>query len=273
MSLILDALNKADNERDPEATPTLNSNHDQSYNSLEPEKDQRPLFIAGAVAGVLILVFIIWLFSGEESETQKQLQVSNATSAAPSNPGSQANITSQPSAPKVNNRNQQVAPTYTNQAPAENQNPAIAAPTQRQEQTTTQQYEQAPPKKNKPAVSTKNKSQIAAIYSQPEETVAPKPTPKPTAPPKFPSLADYGTLSFIGDLPYSKQKNIPTLMYTDHRYQRGSAGVTINKVDRRKGDQIASGLVLEDIVEDGIVLNYQSKLRFKMVAFNSWINM
>ncbi len=86
------------------------------------------------------------------------------------------------------------------------------------------------------------------------------------------SLSKYPNLNFLNDLPLSTQKQIPTIMYTVHNYSESSATVTLNKKQRRVGEQIATGVTLDEILEDGIVLKYNST-RFKMMALNSWINM
>ncbi|MFL0808811.1 MAG: general secretion pathway protein GspB [Agarilytica sp.] len=281
MSLILDALNKADTERDPEATPSLSSNHDRPHNAGDLETNRQPMYIAGAVAGLLIIVLIIWLFSGGEEQKStptnapSQLTQSNSVSESPTHlsaaQGQNAaapQITQQPALPQSQNAN-------TTKKVIAQQYERVDAAVKTTKPTATSSTKSKETKTN-------SASQIAAIYSQPEEKIESTPKPKVNrqqqkevaiAVPNYPTLADYGTLSFIGDLPYSKQKSIPTLMYTDHNYSPGSTTVTINKVTRRKGDTIATGLVLEDIVEDGVVLHFQSKLRFKMMAFNSWINM
>lgn len=101
----------------------------------------------------------------------------------------------------------------------------------------------------------------------------PKPKPAVKAPPKVDnSLAKYPNLNFIHDLPFSSQNKIPTIMYTAHEYTNRSASVTLNKKARRVGEQIAAGLTLDEILEDGIVLKYNT-MRFKMKALNSWVNM
>ena len=59
-------------------------------------------------------------------------------------------------------------------------------------------------------------------------------------------------------------------MYTEHNYTRKS--VTINGKEYREKSAIAKGLVIEKVLEDGLILKYQ-QYTFKMRAYNNWINL
>lgn len=71
MSLILDALNKADNERNKEQTPTINSSHDDSMPFENSPKRQNTLLVIGlVVCVVLIAVLAYFLFFSKDSGTK-----------------------------------------------------------------------------------------------------------------------------------------------------------------------------------------------------------
>ncbi len=265
MSLILDALNKADTERDTDETPSLNSDHDSHSERGSPELN--PKVIYGLIAALIVLVcIVIVLMLGGRDKT--------ATNPAPVVPLQYTGKTedSQPSPQPASLPTQQ-----TPSGPAQpNRYSAM------KEKLIAKQYDEAAKTTSEPPKATDTKTtvtdkKIASIYKKSAETTIKakqkkKAPPKPTPAPKLPSLADYPTLDFIGDMPYAKQKAIPTLMYSDHSYSKDNATVILNKVTRRQGQQIADHLTLEAIVEDGIVLKYQG-LRFKIGAYNSWINM
>lgn len=99
-----------------------------------------------------------------------------------------------------------------------------------------------------------------------------QPSTSISAPKAENTLAKYPNLNFIHDLPFSSQNKIPTIMYTAHNYADRSSTVTLNKKQCRVGEKITGGLTLDEILEDGIVLTFNST-RFKMKALNSWINM
>lgn len=274
MSLILDALNKADKERSPEDTPSIQSDHEQTDSRVT---SLNPVMIYGLIGllVVLLCVIIFILLNNSEEKTADDLPAT------------------EPNKP-TETRNLSVKPT----APSHPSSPQLKAQqseryTQVKEKLIAQQYASAsepqPPslpsahraKASTPEVIQKKLAadKVASIYQQNQEDTPkkkkqakPTPVPTPTAAPKLPSLADFPRLNFINDLAYAKQKEIPTLMYTEHVYAKNNASVTLNNIKRKTGQMIADHLTLETIVEDGIVLRYKD-LRFKVSAYNSWINM
>ncbi|MFL0799969.1 MAG: general secretion pathway protein GspB [Agarilytica sp.] len=268
MSLILDALNKADNERNTDDTPSLSSDHDGQVERRAPELN--PKVIYGLIAALILLVCVViaLMLGGKGNSTANPASVDTAIptnnmedSQSPSS--LQANVPTQPQP------NQQ-----TSTDPAEPNRYS-----EMKEKLIAKQYDEAAKTASEEPKSTATiaDKKVASIYQKSAETTTKakqkkKAPPKPTPAPKLPSLADYPSLDFIGDMPYAKQKAIPTLMYNDHSYSKDNATVILNKITRRQGQQISDQLFLEAIVEDGIVLKYQG-LRFKIGAYNSWINM
>ncbi|MGD8175412.1 general secretion pathway protein GspB [Marinimicrobium sp. ARAG 43.8] len=81
------------------------------------------------------------------------------------------------------------------------------------------------------------------------------------------------TMPTIRDLSWGLQQRIPTLNYQAHDYrENGQSRVRINHREHRVGDQLAPGLRIEGIEEDGAVLSFEGET-FKLPALNSWVNM
>ncbi len=286
MSLILDALNKADKDRNPENTPSIKSDHE----SLRDRANRLNPIVVYALIGLLVILLItiiIIMLSGDDDNpapmvpvANQQLNATHDTSSQIQNP---PEVAPPPSPEKnVQNNIQNERHAQIKEKMIAQQYASVSESQESRANTPTEPaIEKEAKKPNAEVIQEKLAAdKIASIYQQsteekPQKKKAkstPTPTPAPTAPPKLPSLADYPQLSYINDMPYAKQKEIPTLMYTEHYYVKDNSYVTLNKVQRKAGQIIADHLTLEHIVDDGIVLRYKS-LRFKISAYNSWINM
>lgn len=75
------------------------------------------------------------------------------------------------------------------------------------------------------------------------------------------------------ELSRNKQQAIPRLEYATHVYSQetGSGFIIINNKKYRRGDQVMPGLVLLEIQQDFSVFDLNGTL-FKLPALNSWIN-
>jgi len=85
--------------------------------------------------------------------------------------------------------------------------------------------------------------------------------------------AEYASLPSILDLPERTRNEIPSIRYTDHRYSGdvSSDAVVLNGASRKKGDRVAADLDLVEILDDAIVLEFKGQ-RFRLTKFNNWIN-
>lgn len=279
MSLILDALNKADGERNPDETPSLNSNHDVSIEESTPLLNTKIIYGLIGFLIFLVLVVIILMLSGKSdnhsNEAKYHEDINTSIDASKS-----LKVNSYPTAP-LPPKQSSVAATVEAGTPQNRYD-------EMKDKLIAKQYESATQNKQRKSSalkttektttdirSTQSSKAIASIYQKSKEAKAKpkiKATPKPTPIAKSPSLEDYPFISFIADLAYAKQKGIPTLMYTEHNFSKNSSSVVLNNVTRHAGQAIADHLTLEAIVEDGIVLQHKT-MRFKVVAYNSWINM
>lgn len=306
MSLILDALNKADHERNKESPPTINSAHDEPpVYGTSPEKQHKLLFI-GLIACVVIIlglgfVLIMDTIRGPDAKTQIAMAPSSNSAQA----SAQTNApTNQATPPPVTRETPAPTPVATRAANAqnpqfnkyaENRKKMIAAQYEQVNQggTETEEASDAPrqqPDEEDTSEARKNQEEVAAIYKnqtaptpnpqakpQPvratpapsvtqERVAAPRATPPPVAPNSLAAHADIGT---VHDLPFSTQKELPTLMYREHNYPNN---VMLNNKLISKGQQIDSNLYLEEILVDGIIVRYGNR-KFKMPRLNSWVNM
>lgn len=83
--------------------------------------------------------------------------------------------------------------------------------------------------------------------------------------------AVYLGLPFASQLPEYQQRSIPAIRYTTHGYdpKTGVGRVTLNGRSHQRGDSIAGGLLLIDIRADYIVLDMDGTL-FRLHAASDW---
>lgn len=250
MSLLLDALNKADQERKRSGeSPNIGSNHESAY-PLARNNGRR--FILLSLSGFLLLGLLIsvyWL--GKQNHTAEPALVS----------------------------------AEKNTAPAQAANPpAITAPVQQPSSVASEM----PSQTTTPSLAEANEEEnIASLYQQqaadsvaiPDTATAPAvtetlPPPAPTAAPSTSpmSLAQFANLPDIQDLPNSVLARIPSLKYSEHNYNSNGGSVVINGLVRHANEQVTEGLVIDKILEDGIILHFET-YSFKMRAMNNWVNM
>ncbi len=86
------------------------------------------------------------------------------------------------------------------------------------------------------------------------------------------SINQFANLPDLHDLPNQVLEKIPSLNYSEHNYNINGGSVKINGNIHHANDQLASGLVIDKILEDGMVLHMEN-YSFKMRALNSWVNM
>jgi len=132
----------------------------------------------------------------------------------------------------------------------------------------------ATPDVPEPAVNARPSPQPPAASAEGEGTDRPTiivPSPRssrpaatePVAPERVPHLVE---------LPLSFQKSIPDLTFSSHIFASDPAArrVTINGHYLRPGDSF-SGLVVEQITEDGVVLSRQGQ-RFRLGVLRDWVS-
>lgn len=270
MSLILDALKKADEDRPETAGAALVQ--PEIPVSFPPPKKNTPWFIwGGAAAGVLLLALVFIFFTGDEAQPTPVINVTApVTSTQPQKtsvaPRALPNPIQQATKPKPVIAVDPAAIDSLYDQP-QNQPPSEI-------DSLYGQANDAPAAKTQPqpvkAVQTKSNPNIEQQEVGTTETVDAAPASEEK---EYLTLADYPGVKNIRDLSTNIQNAIPTLMYTDHIYAESSLDIImINRMPLRNGDSSPEGVKVERIVEDGAVIVYKG-YRFKMFALNSWVNL
>lgn len=304
MSLILDALRKADRERQQQqnGVPGLDAAHARAE---VPPRRLWPWLVAIAVVVLGLLAAVIWLALERHQAAPVVVQAPEPVSSItkPSAPA-QATAANAPTitSASADSLSLEVAPGELDGKTASSvASGSTAAPaSKRMAQTAAGQASSDTTQMNtqenldKPAVD----AEVARLYSAPPpdespETVAPRPAVAPVKVPATASaitdsaatrpapddaalrsslLAAHPNVGTIRDLPLAVQNAIPTLMYAAHEYRQGGASeVTINNQSLREG-QTLGDLEVEMIAEDGVILR-KGDHQFKLTAMSSWVNM
>lgn len=291
MSLILDALNKADREREyRDAIPDLKTVH----GAPRPTRDYRQFWLVGGLIAALLMVVallvIIWLRM--PGQTSAPVERDPEATAAPE-------LIATVSAPAASPSN---LPEL--QEPAQNATPVTTLPVDQevqalyQTQQDTKVMEVIEPKvqtvseapvvitPENPRRSTVDEELARTLWEesrreaqQPVPTSALPPTPATTAkteskplPADVPveeTLAGHASIPFLHELPVSVQDTIPTLMYAKHEYDKGF--VVINKEELNMGSAARGGVLVERILADGVLLSLNGT-EFKLSSLSSWVN-
>ena len=79
---------------------------------------------------------------------------------------------------------------------------------------------------------------------------------------------------FVNGLSQQTKDRIPSIFYERHDYsgRPGQSQVVLNGKELKVGGSPASGLKVEEILPDSTVLNYRGT-RFRLRALNSWVNL
>lgn len=299
MSLILDALNKAQREREEqrEPVPQLSTVHytPPPVSAESSRRFGRKSLLAGA-ALLCVAAFAggLWFAGGgsdavvPEAKPQSAPPVAVerpapapvASSESPSSASPELAVAPQPPAPVRGPAREEVAGLYkvtraeyagsraiVNRAPATPVAPTgtAASTGAKASQAAGSQPSASAPEVRTAAMPAPASQQSAAPVAEPAK---PAPVPEPAD-----TLAARKDLPSLQELSWSMQQSLPSIMYAEHHYGSDAAAhrVVINGANHRAGSQLGQGLVLEEILRDGVVLRYQSQT-FKLEALNSWVN-
>lgn len=279
MSLILDALNRAEHERKNQDTvPDLNSLHSAQLFNTAPDKRQTLWWVIGVVAVLLAIIIVLVMLLRREPLAQPAItQVAPLASPPPviepaaSGMAIEAPIQTPIQAPVIEPKpvshtaviatkstapNAAIDKLYssggaeTDAATAEGVNELYAA-----EAATA------------PASET-----IVDPFNAAGQATATAAVAHELAPPRtFDSIKN---IPDFNSLPWNMRQQIPTITYQRHNYLAdGISSVVINNQTTGVGNIIGTGqFVVQEIFVDGVVLK-QGNAVFKMRALNGWINM
>lgn len=285
MSLILDALNRAEHERKSQnAVPDLNTLHRPQL--LHPESDgQRKwwwlvggLLVLTAISVVLVILLrrepVVPPVSSDPATVpesasiprQQPMAEAVATPSAPTSVVAQPSSVQSATVPPVSAVVAEPAITSKTAAPGADINELYAA-------------EKAEPSEPVDTGVNELYAAEAATAAASESVVDPfNQAANPTAvvqdqvPPRtFDSIKN---IPDFNALPWNMRQQIPTISYARHNYLAGGvSSVVINNQTTGVGNIIGAGqFIVQEIFVDGVVLKHGNAV-FKLRALTGWINM
>lgn len=297
MSLILDALNRADNERkNQDAVPGLNTVHAAPVILVEDQPgSRRNLYIAIVIALIAMAASVFWFIS--KPDNKNRIVVASDGQAKPHAVSSQASLS-------------QAAPTNADGFNADESSVGDSDNAQSPEAPETISFAEQKPAES--VISAKPTAIVEQLYSAPDTPVAAadpqvnelytaeQPTGSESikepfdAQPAFAAnsaddsvsrrvtaeaipartFASITNVQDFNELPWNTKQQIPTISYQRHNFLAGGiSSVVINGQTLGEGNIAPSSqLIVQEIFEDGIILK-RGNVIFKLRALNGWINM
>lgn len=234
MSYILDALNKSEQERrEQQHAPSLQAIHQGNAPQPTHKRRQIWLFMCVALLCAAMLVAAIYVY-------QKTADHGPASSAPPV----AATAPMAPTQPMVPAQVMTANPTQTPP-------PASAA-------NVTSLYNQ--PEPELPPVEPKTIESASALTLSAAELDMARA-----------ALSSISTTPSIHSLPPGVKNRLPELYYSAHIFsnEEGKGFVIINDQSRYKGDVIARGLYVQEVLEEGVILNFEGTAFF-LDALTDW---
>ena len=283
MSLILDALNRS--RQDTDDVPGLATQH--YVDSDAGSGRSYSLWLALLVA----LLVILWLMydryrepvvappeqsSAVELPRQQEAQAPAARAEAPA-----VAAPTRPAPPQLTAPPQVTSPTAAVEAEAQ----PVAAPSGVREAAVDQLYQerQSPPPAQPAAApvpaSTPEKAPAPAVAAEPAAADEEQPIDIGKVVLQAQDELQNARLEehpapFLSDMSQQTKDQIPTILYQRHDYSGNPAQseVVLNGSTVKVGGNAASGVKLDEILPDSIVLNYRGT-QFRLRALNSWVNL
>lgn len=255
MSLILDALKRAERERKLEKAPDLSA----IYQEGRPDRRKyRPWFWVGGafLAALLVLAILIWPEDPPENDIKDKIPKSTLTASAPAKQSPPEGLSPPLSSEKKPVKKVAIQPSVSG---GEDKRPKIET------KTDLSKAQTPAPKENskQPSVAAgKTVSPREKLAAEPvKQFVAPRGTKdqSKTARAAVPSARPKVTLPSIHELPENIQSALGPLEINVHMYSQNPSErrVFINMQGYREGDTIGeSGFKLTEITPYGVVIDY-----------------
>jgi general secretion pathway protein B len=245
MSYILEALKKAQAERQLGATPTIHApTLDGGAGVPRGVAIRKPLAIAIGVMAAVIVLLLVLVFRQQAAPVNAQAPATLSPASAAQPP-----VAVQPPATAA------LAPVAPQQPasaalPPATQQPVIAAPPS----VAAQQSAPAVPAQAGHAVPAGRSDMAATTASRNAAAPVLKAEQAPAPPP-----AQAEVTQTLRDLPEPIQRAIPQITFGGYMYSKNPADrmVLIDKVLRKEGDEVAPGLVLEQLLPKGAVFSFR----------------
>lgn len=292
MSLILDALNKADREREyRDAVPDLNTVH----GVVRSPRPRHPAWMIGglvaAVLMVLVLLVLLWLRQTDDpapaeratpqepAATPAQIveQKPELSVAAPSSTEQPVAIVAPPPNEEVQalyqpRQDLQVMEVVEPEIQAALTEPTVITPAVPRPSTVDADLARALWEESRKEMQQGVPEALLRQNTAPTAETKPvveEPKALPADLPVEETLAGHSEIPFLHELPVAVQDTIPTLMYAKHEYDEGF--VIINKEELQVGSAAQGGVLLERILADGVLLSLDGT-EFKLSSLSSWVN-
>ncbi len=295
MSMILDALQRADRERQKQEQPLPSLDTPVAPTPVKAPVPKRLWWAAGAAVG-LSLVGILLFVGLDRPTAPASTSETPARTVRVEEPPPLPEPTTEPAAETPADKPPAIAESYqtrqvendsvtalyrtATRTSSEDTSNVVAVEgadghtqqlSDRPEPTAVRLSEAEPAKQTAPEA-TASKTELSETESAETESVDAAPG-ETVAQEAAPAAEPIPTIPGVRDLPWNLQQTMPSLNYQRHDYRNGAASrVVINGQERRAGQQVAPDLTLEKIEEDGAVMRYRGH-QFKLQALNSWVNM
>ncbi len=273
MSLILDALNRAEHERkNQNAVPDLNTLHSPQEIDTSPEARRTLWWVIGVVLVLIAIIIVLVVLLRREPVAQISATKTEPAQQSPAvplptpvvaqTPSAEPTPTSAVTAIPVAETAQVAAPNAdVNKLYAtEDTEPAVAADTGVNELYAAE------------AATTAASETIVDPFNPAGDVAVATASTQEQAPPRtFNSIKN---IPDFNELPWNMRQQIPTISYARHNYlANGISSVVINNQTTGVGNIIGAGqFVVQEIYVDGVVLKHGNAV-FKLRALNGWINM
>jgi general secretion pathway protein B len=294
MSLILDALNRAERERRnaDNRVPDLQTIHVPAAEPAQ-QKSRNNVWIILLPVVLVITIAVVWFWQKQGNVLPAAVPAVVQQEVATAEQRSVPEVTyPEPATLAVSEAISQAPETIIEPQPQpQPQATAITETAASVEITETESDTETTVDELAALYATADESESTAAPTEPQSLYEPEPEPLPviaaqetsppastSLPPAMPVQEDIRTyeslrnLPDIGDLPWSLRQEIPSINYARHNYEGGQPSVLINGRAWQTGALIAPDLKLEEIYSDGVIMSFR-QVRFKLRALNSWINM
>jgi general secretion pathway protein B len=281
MSLILDALNRAENERkNQNLVPDLSTLHTAA--ALAPaESSRQKWWLITALVGIVIAMLIAIIFLLRKEPVTALATTAPAAQqtlkAAPSVRPTEPNLQSPPNQRVDSQKATEVIAATVQQPEIPTLTSARSMPAANADVKQLYDAESQPA----PVVNESVSELYAAEPSNESETIvdpfnsaasSPVQSAQVQAPAR--TFASIKNIPDFNELPWNMRQKIPTITYQRHNFLAdGISSVVINNQTSGVGNIIAVGqFIVQDIYVDGVILKHGNSV-FKLRALNGWINM
>lgn len=276
MSLLLDALNKADQERKRNEPSTGINSHHEPVDAGKGGLGLKSIITVATLIGALLLSVIVWR---DKNTVTSAPAIATQQAIASTAPNKLTTPTAHTALNTALNVSTPTAATATNPTTESGENSAI--PSTYNEQDIASLYEKkaqadaaaAALHLNNPDTDNTNPSAMTdAVENIATDATETTNSDTETNNGSTNSINQFANLPDLKDLPSEILETIPSLNYTEHNYNNYGGSVKINGDIKHVNDQLAKDIVIDKILEDGIILRINN-YAFKMRALNSWVNM